>query len=920
MSSTSSPANASFAIASIWAWLVPHFYIEFSEWRLAILQVDQRSKSRSNNINNNSKSDGIRDEKNLGDSDDEDAGNGMKVVNNSNTGSSTSGSSPPSKQASDSPQERTGRRRRKKTDRTVRVTSMDDSDRDFDSGRERCGGLPSEHDDGQEDDLENGTKRRKSETGVDEDGGQKIGNVDDENDSIQDVLDENVRLDIDIEADGGKGIETEEEYIVRRPSNIDNVDPEHDERRQQQHQQQRQQGPASTSSSMSSPPPSSVATDQIQAAIHGSGVAVLVIIIVYAVSAVVVGTATREMDQKADAIVVGLGRMLSAFLFAVFSVTIPMWLGVTYSSSKHAYHKQHISHCTTQREVAFRVAWSLLGHFFVMYGIMLLYFCNPDPMTVPLSTGIGIVFGFGIVWLVWLGQTRYKKRRRLIAFLGSSTIAVASAAAFAAGCWYVKEVWYEGQDVGYQDDWTWFVFFGWLSLCMCANYVYYRLTRRKLAAAVANVSAPAASAAGTENRNIDANNSTAEGTAAGDNAQHEDDAKSTWRYQAKLFEPPESLCGAASELSKATTTAAVSGIKALRPNFDNLSVVSGGKKNRSRANTGDSSIQLPKRGNAEPTSYQTPVRRRSIPTELPSSVSPTALSSERTSSPLKFSSPSALFSPSAEGAIVLGNRNRTVSNVSSLGHDDVDEDPFASLSHSWEATVNGGGGQNSFQGNSFNVIDESDCESLSRRDGNDDRVGASRIDENNNGPSLWFMIKTNSCCGRRRYYNAQPRKPWERASNFIKWLLWTVTTGFHIYLTIVAIGATSQMNNVRAALPSTYAFLYPENYVEGTMCAWNESSPDGDIRTFATLDEVFAANYSVIHCGACNKCSNWNDLELQWTTRTHLAADGQECVKKSLGPGNGAEDVHQCNMELIGFTNDCSLCWTEDQMCASKCG
>jgi hypothetical protein len=30
------------------------------------------------------------------------------------------------------------------------------------------------------------------------------------------------------------------------------------------------------------------------------------------------------------------------------------------------------------------------------------------------------------------------------------------------------------------------------------------------------------------------------------------------------------------------------------------------------------------------------------------------------------------------------------------------------------------------------------------------------------------------------------------------------------------------------------------------------------------------------------------------------------------------EDVHQCNVEEIGFTNDCAMCWTEDEYCAKK--
>jgi len=138
-----------------------------------------------------------------------------------------------------------------------------------------------------------------------------------------------------------------------------------------------------------------------------------------------------------------------------------------------------------------------------------------------------------------------------------------------------------------------------------------------------------------------------------------------------------------------------------------------------------------------------------------------------------------------------------------------------------------------------------------------------------------------------------------------------------LYLTIVNIGATAQQKNVRAALPGTFAQLYPPEFKIGPICAWNESTPNADIQTFDTIDEVYAANYSVVHCGACGACSNWNDLSLQWTTRTFLAEEAQKCVQKSL-LGGTADDVQECNEESIGFTEQCATCWTEDQLCAKK--
>jgi hypothetical protein len=183
-------------------------------------------------------------------------------------------------------------------------------------------------------------------------------------------------------------------------------------------------------------------------------------------------------------------------------------------------------------------------------------------------------------------------------------------------------------------------------------------------------------------------------------------------------------------------------------------------------------------------------------------------------------------------------------------------------------------------------------------------------------PSLWFMIRTNTCCWKHRYYKAPRRKAWGSVLFVLKWVLWGITSLSHLLFLIICIGATMQQKTVRKALPSTFALLYPPDYVKSAMCAWDKASPTGDIRTFESPDAVAEANYTVIHCGACGACSNWNDLRLQWTTRSNLAQLGQTCVQKKFF-GGGTEAVQDCNEELIGFTEECSECWTVDQMCAS---
>ena len=138
-------------------------------------------------------------------------------------------------------------------------------------------------------------------------------------------------------------------------------------------------------------------------------------------------------------------------------------------------------------------------------------------------------------------------------------------------------------------------------------------------------------------------------------------------------------------------------------------------------------------------------------------------------------------------------------------------------------------------------------------------------------PSFWFMIRSNSCCRRQKHYHAPRKKGWSMLATVVKWILWILVCAWHVSFTIVSIGANLQRQRVLRTLSGTFEMLYPENYTTGAMCAWSEASPSGDIRTFYFLQDVIDEGYSVIHCGECGKCSNWNDLSIQWTTRDHLA-------------------------------------------------
>ena len=80
------------------------------------------------------------------------------------------------------------------------------------------------------------------------------------------------------------------------------------------------------------------------------------------------------------------------------------------------------------------------------------------------------------------------------------------------------------------------------------------------------------------------------------------------------------------------------------------------------------------------------------------------------------------------------------------------------------------------------------------------------------------------------------------------------------FFTIVDIGATYQQYAAKNTLQDTFELLYPPDYLNSTMCAWDSPGPNATIETFDSRQDVYDADYEIIHCGACGRCSNWNDI------------------------------------------------------------
>lgn len=113
---------------------------------------------------------------------------------------------------------------------------------------------------------------------------------------------------------------------------------------------------------------------------------------------------------------------------------------------------------------------------------------------------------------------------------------------------------------------------------------------------------------------------------------------------------------------------------------------------------------------------------------------------------------------------------------------------------------------------------------------------------------------------------------WKQVSIGIFRTLVIVLNLFAIYTALVACVATTQIKGTKALLPAVHEAVY-KNMDYEQVCAFDKKG--GSILQFDGREEAHLANYSVAHCGECGYCSNWNDLELQYSTRNNLAEQGK---------------------------------------------
>ena len=164
---------------------------------------------------------------------------------------------------------------------------------------------------------------------------------------------------------------------------------------------------------------------------------------------------------------------------------------------------------------------------------------------------------------------------------------------------------------------------------------------------------------------------------------------------------------------------------------------------------------------------------------------------------------------------------------------------------------------------------------------------------------------------------------YQQSSNLWKVMCWikifviTISYLICLYFTAVSIGATSQISNTKALLPSVQVALY-NSMNEGPVCAFDNRGPESNIMTFPGKDAAHEVGFLIVHCGACGACSSWQNLIIQHSTRLTINEHASSCAKDALF-GGGEDAITECLMKPeIGFGEDCAICWMEDIVCTTK--
>lgn len=220
---------------------------------------------------------------------------------------------------------------------------------------------------------------------------------------------------------------------------------------------------------------------------HASMQAILSSILVYTITAIGVSLNTRGLDPKVIAILIGASQFMTASMVFIVSAKVPQWIGFYHQgairlvkcSSNYSQHFEHINlHDNTNlQKLRSKVRLGVWFHFSKFYIILMPFYCGVQTATIPLSIVCGVVFGFMMMWAVFVVHAKYIHRRNIVSFATIFLLSIISALTFTRGMAWIQVVW-KWNILMNEDLLLVISFFTWLGLLVVVHALFIWHTLR----------------------------------------------------------------------------------------------------------------------------------------------------------------------------------------------------------------------------------------------------------------------------------------------------------------------------------------------------------------------------------------------------------------------------------------------------------
>jgi len=590
-------------------------------------------------------------------------------------------------------------------------------------------------------------------------------------------------------------------------------------------------------------------------------------LIVYSLTAIGISLNTRGLDAKVISILIGASQFMTALMVFIVSAKVPQWIGFYHQGAIRlvkcsSNYSQNFEQIDLRDEFNLKrlrsyVRLGVWFHFAKFYIVLMPFYCGVQKITIPLSIVCGALFGFWMMWAVFVVHAKYIHHRNIVSFSTILILSIISALTFTRGMAWIQVIW-KLNILKDEDALLVISFFAWLGVLALVHALFIWHTLR------------------TEERNtIDGSNNNQtdqEGAAATDNGEN-------------------GLAG--NEVTgKLTKTTSSPILRRLSSNVANPTL----RRNSSycayvfdpRTHFVDGKCQF----------SDHPVLEDAFEKDRHGSIDSNMIQRSQNASFGGEEQPDAM-------AVGIGNNDGedsdhfietpVAADGYTVGKDsvmEVDQDEIYSNACCPNNTTNGDGRNNPNKTNN----------ACSSQDVTTKRKHCCR-------PTCCEVF----ICNSPEY--KQLSRFW-RVVCWIKIIVIALAYLLFLYFVIVSICATDQIASTRAGLPAVQEEIY-NHMNEGPVCAFDNRGANSNITTFEDKEAAHGAGFMIVHCGACGACSSWDNLRVEYITRDNMASLANSCAKKSLFGGDDA--LTECLMEPeIGFGEECAICWSEDIICTKK--